>query len=78
MVQSNFEVLEIRAKERTLEEVFIYFTDKKKSEDFDKTKYIKDEIVSKDLNEKNEIENSDKNLNENSNEELNDMKEDNN
>ena len=78
LVQSNFEVLEIRAKERTLEEVFIYFTDKKKSEDFDKTKYIKDEIVSKDLNEKNEIENSDKNLNENSNEELNDMKEDNN
>ena len=78
LVQSDFEVLEIRAKERTLEEVFIYFTDKKKSEDFDKTKYIKDEIVSKDLNEKNEIENSDKNLNENSNEELNDMKEDNN
>ena len=78
LVQSNFEVLEIRAKERTLEEVFIYFTDKKKSEDFDKSKYIKDEIVSKDLNEKNEIENSDKNLNENSNEELNDMKEDNN
>ena len=78
LVQSDFEVLEIRAKERTLEEVFIYFTDKKKSEDFDKTKYIKDEIVSKDLNEKNEIENSDKNLNENSNEELNDTKEDNN
>ena len=78
LVQRDFEVLEIRAKERTLEEVFIYFTDKKKSEDFDKTKYIKDEIVSKDLNEKNEIENSDKDLNENSNEELNDMKEDNN
>ena len=78
LVQSDFEVLEIRAKERTLEEVFIYFTDKKKSEDFDKTKYIKDEIVSKDLNEKNEIENSGKNLNENSNEELNDIKEDNN
>ena len=78
LVQSDFEVLEIRAKERTLEEAFIYFTDKKKSEDFDKTKYIKDEIVSKDLNEKNEIENSDKNLNENSNEELNDIKEDNN
>lgn len=78
LVQSDFEVLEIRAKERTLEEVFIYFTDKKKSEDFDKSKYIKDEIVSKDSNEKNEIENSDKNLNENSNEELNDMKEDNN
>ena len=78
LVQSDFEVLEIRAKERTLEEVFIYFTDKKKSEDFDKTKYIKDEIVSKDSNEKNEVENSDKNLNENSNEELNDMKEDNN
>ena len=78
LVQSDFEVLEIRAKERTLEEVFIYFTDKKKSEDFDKSKYIKDEIVSKNLNEKNEIENSDKNLNENSNEELNDIKEDNN
>ena len=78
LVQSDFEVLEIRAKERTLEEAFIYFTDKKKSEDFDKTKYIKDEIVSKDLNEKNEIENSDKDLNENSNEELNDIKEDNN
>ena len=78
LVQSDFEVLEIRAKERTLEEVFIYFTDKKKSEDFDKTKYIKDEIVSKDSNEKNEVENSDKDLNENSNEELNDMKEDNN
>ena len=78
LVQSDFEVLEIRAKERTLEEAFIYFTDKKKSEDFDKTKYIKDEIVSKDLNEKNEVENSDKDLNEKSNEELNDMKEDNN
>ena len=78
LVQSDFEVLEIRAKERTLEEVFIYFTDKKKSEDFDKSKYIKDEIVSKDLNEKNEVENSDKNLNENLNEELNDIKEDNN
>ena len=78
LVQSDFEVLEIRAKERTLEEVFIYFTDKKKSKDFDKTKYIKDEIVSKDLNEKNEIENSDKDLNENSNEELNNTKEDNN
>ena len=78
LVQSDFEVLEIRAKERTLEEAFIYFTDKKKSEDFDKTKYIKDEIVSKDLNEKNEVENSDKDLNENSNEELNDMKKDNN
>ena len=78
LVQSDFEVLEIRAKERTLEEVFIYFTDKKKSEDFDKTKYIKDEIVSKDSNEKNEVENSDKDLNENSNEELNNTKEDNN
>ena len=78
LVQSDFEVLEIRAKERTLEEAFIYFTDKKKSEDFDKTKYIKDEIVSKDSNEKNEVENSDKDLNENSNEELNDIKEDNN
>lgn len=47
LVQSDFEVLEIRAKERTLEEVFIYFTDKKKSENFDKSKYIKDEIVLK-------------------------------
>ena len=74
LVQSDFEVLEIRAKERTLEEVFIYFTDKKKSEDFDKSKYIKDEIISKDSN-KNENKNSDENLNndlnENSNEELN-------
>ena len=74
LVQSDFEVLEIRAKERTLEEVFIYFTDKKKSEDFDKSKYIKDEIISKDSN-KSENKNSDENLNndsnENSNEELN-------
>ena len=77
LVQSDFEVLEIRAKERTLEEVFIYFTDKKKSEDFDKTKYIKDEIVSKDLNEKNGVENSDKDLNENSNEELNNTEDNN-
>ena len=74
LVQNDFEVLEIRAKKRTLEEVFIYFTDKKKSEDFDKSKYIKDEIISKDSN-KNENKNSDENLNndlnENSNEELN-------
>ncbi|TKZ23147.1 ATP-binding cassette domain-containing protein, partial [Brachyspira catarrhinii] len=62
LVKSDFEVLEIRAKERTLEEVFIYFTDKKKSEDFDKSKYIKDEIISKDSN-KNENKNSDENLN---------------
>lgn len=75
LVQSDFEVLEIRAKERTLEEVFIYFTDKKKSEDFDKSKYIKDEIISKDLpkdlnynlndNDNNNKENKD--LNEDSN-----------
>ena len=79
LVQGDFEVLEIRAKERSLEEVFIYFTDKKKSEDFDKSKYIKDEIISKDSNKKEyENKNSDKNLNENSNEELNDKKEENN
>ena len=87
LVQGDFEVLEIRAKERSLEEVFIYFTDKKKSEDFDKSKYIKDEIISKDSNKKEyENKNSDneenkdlnENLDKNSNEELNDMKEDNN
>jgi len=44
LVNNDFEVLEIRAKERSLEEVFIYFTEKKKREDFDKSKYIKDEI----------------------------------
>ena len=45
LVNNNFDVLEIRSKERTLEEVFIYFTDKKKNEDFDKSKYIKDDII---------------------------------
>ena len=77
LVQSDFEVLEIRAKERTLEEVFIYFTDKKKSEDFDKSKYIKDEIVSKDLNNKdlNDLNNEE---NKNSEEKSDDLKEDNN
>ena len=87
LVQGDFEVLEIRAKERSLEEVFIYFTDKKKSEDFDKSKYIKDEIISKDSNKKEyENKNSDneenkdlnENLDKNSNEELNDKKEENN
>ena len=87
MVQGDFEVLEIRAKERSLEEVFIYFTDKKKSEDFDKSKYIKDEIISKDSNkEEDENKNSDneenkelnENLDKNSNEELNDKEEENN
>ena len=81
LVQGDFEVLEIRAKERSLEEVFIYFTDKKKNEDFDKSKYIKDEIISKDSNKKEyENKNSDneenkdlnENLDKNSNEELND------
>ena len=76
LVQSDFEVLEIRAKERTLEEVFIYFTDKKKSEDFDKSKYIKDEIISKDSN-KSENKNSDENLNNDSNEELNNTEDNN-
>lgn len=78
LVQSDFEVLEIRAKERTLEEVFIYFTDKKKSEDFDKSKYIKDEIVSKDLNNKdlNDLNNNEENKN--SEEKSDDIKEDNN
>lgn len=77
LVQSDFEVLEIRAKERTLEEVFIYFTDKKKSEDFDKSKYIKDEIASKDLNNKdlNDLNNEE---NKNSEEKSDDLKEDNN
>ena len=77
LVQSDFEVLEIRAKERTLEEVFIYFTDKKKSEDFDKSKYIKDEIASKNLNNKdlNDLNNEE---NKNSEEKSGDMKEDNN
>ena len=78
--------MEIRAKERSLEEVFIYFTDKKKSEDFDKSKYIKDEIISKDSNKEYENKNLDneenkdlnKNLDKNSNEELNDKKEENN
>ena len=42
LVNNNFDVLEIRAKERSLEEVFIYFTDKKKNEDFDRAKYIRD------------------------------------
>ena len=86
LVQGDFEVLEIRAKERSLEEVFIYFTDKKKSEDFDKSKYIKDEIISKDSNKEDENKNSDneenkelnENLDKNSNEELNDKKEENN
>lgn len=75
LVQSDFEVLEIRAKERTLEEVFIYFTDKKKNEDFDKSKYIKDEIISKDLpkdlndnlNDNNDNNKENKDLNEDSN-----------
>lgn len=77
LVQSDFEVLEIRAKERTLEEVFIYFTDKKKSEDFDKSKYIKDEIASKNLNNKdlNDLNNEE---NKNSEEKSDDLKEDNN
>lgn len=77
LVQGDFEVLEIRAKERTLEEVFIYFTDKKKSEDFDKSKYIKDEIVSKDLDNKdlNDLNNEE---NKNSEEKSDGFKEDNN
>lgn len=65
LVKNDFEVLEIRAKERTLEEVFIYFTDRKKSEDFDKSKYIKDEIISKDLDK--DLNNENKDLNEDSN-----------
>lgn len=77
LVQSDFEVLEIRAKERTLEEVFIYFTDKKKSEDFDKSKYIKDEISSKNLNNKdlNDLNNEE---NKNSEEKSGDIKEEDN
>ena len=51
LVNNNFEVLEIRAKERSLEEVFIYFTDKKKNEDFDKSKYIRDAVLSAENNE---------------------------
>ena len=54
LVNNNFDVLEIRAKERSLEEVFIYFTDKKKNEDFDKSKYIRDEIISYNDKEKND------------------------
>lgn len=65
LVKNDFEVLEIRAKERTLEEAFIYFTDRKKSEDFDKSKYIKDEIISKDLDK--DLNNENKDLNEDSN-----------
>ena len=50
LVNNNFDVLEIRAKERSLEEVFIYFTDKKKNEDFDKSKYIRDVAQEKEEN----------------------------
>ena len=50
LVNNNFDVLEIRAKERSLEEVFIYFTDKKKNEDFDKSKYIRDAVLNTDEN----------------------------
>lgn len=45
LVNNNFDVLEIKSKERSLEEVFIYFTDKKKNQDFDKSKYIKDDSI---------------------------------
>ena len=45
LVNNNFDVLEIKSKERSLEEVFIYFTDKKKNQDFDKSKYIKDHSI---------------------------------
>ena len=45
LVNNNFNVLEIKSKERSLEEVFIYFTDKKKNQDFDKSKYIKDDSI---------------------------------
>lgn len=45
LVNNSFDVLEIKSKERSLEEVFIYFTDKKKNQDFDKSKYIKDEGI---------------------------------
>ena len=51
LVNNNFDVLEIKSKERSLEEVFIYFTDKKKNEDFDKSKYIKDEGIKTDTSE---------------------------
>ena len=53
LVNNNFEVLEIKAKERSLEEVFIYFTDKKKNEGFDKSKYIRDEMISNNKNNEN-------------------------
>ncbi len=46
LVNNSFEVIELKTKERSLEEVFIYFTDKKKNEDFDKSKYIKNVSVS--------------------------------
>ena len=61
LVNNNFEVLEIRAKEISLEEVFIYFTDKKKNEDFDKSKYIKDDIINNKTEateEKNDLNNN--------------------
>ena len=45
LVNNNFNVLEIKSKEISLEEVFIYFTDKKKNQDFDKSKYIKDDSI---------------------------------
>ena len=45
LVNNNFDVLEIKPKEISLEEVFIYFTDKKKNQDFDKSKYIKDDSI---------------------------------
>lgn len=48
LVNNSFEVIELKTKERSLEEVFIYFTDKKKNEDFDKSKYIKNVSVSTD------------------------------
>ncbi|MEI0530972.1 ATP-binding cassette domain-containing protein [Brachyspira pilosicoli] len=51
LVNNNFDVLEIKPKERSLEEVFIYFTDKKKNQDFDKSKYIKDEGIKTDISE---------------------------
>ena len=51
LVNNNFDVLEIKSKERSLEEVFIYFTDKKKKQDFDKSKYIKDDSIKTDTSE---------------------------
>ncbi|WP_157150633.1 ABC transporter ATP-binding protein [Brachyspira sp. SAP_772] len=54
LVNNNFDVLEIKSKERSLEEVFIYFTDKKKNQDFDKSKYIKDEGIKTDTSEEKE------------------------